>query len=135
MFISLLNPEQQEGLCAIVQFIASLDGESDQREEMLVAALLEESNLSAIPAAANSGDEVEALLSRFDTPVSKHALLLECFGVALADDVLHENELKAIRAMATSTDVSEAWIERARDYVQRALETQREGLELLRPSF
>jgi len=132
MFIGLLNKDQQEALCSIIQYVAAIDGENDVREEMLVSALLAESNLDNVPAVAADQDAVEALLGRFDTPVARHALLLEIMGVALADDILHETEIKAILAVADALKVDRSWIERARDYVQRAIDTQHEGHDLLR---
>jgi len=131
MFISLLSKDQQEALCAIIQFVARIDGENDAREELLVSALLTESNLDAIPPVAADQDAVEALLGRFDTPVAKHALLLETLGVALADNILHETEVKAILAISDAMKIERTYVERARDFVQRSLDMQREGSELL----
>ena len=132
MFIGLLNKDQQEALCSIIQFVAKLDGNDDVREELLVSALLAESILDKLPETAVDQDAVEALLGNFDTPVAKHSLLLEMLGVALADNNLHETEIKAILAVADAMKIERSWIDRGRDYVQRTLEIQREGNDLLR---
>ncbi|MDF1564516.1 MAG: TerB family tellurite resistance protein [Deltaproteobacteria bacterium] len=132
MFIGLLNKEQQEALCSIIQFVAKIDGADDAREELLISALLAETSLDTMPATADDQDAVEALLDRFDTPVARHSLLLEMMGVALADNNLHEAEVKAILAVADALKVDREWVDRGRDYVQRTLELQREGNDLLR---
>ncbi len=131
MFIGMLGKEQQEALASILQYVAKLDGENDAREDLLIKALLAESGLASVPEVAADQDAVEALLGRFDTDLAKRALLLESLGVALADDVLHENEIKAILAMADALNVDRAWVDRARDYVQRMLDLQREGVALV----
>lgn len=131
MYIALLDPDQQQALCRILLFVANVDGIEDHREDALNAALLEESSLDEIPQAAADMDEVKSLLSGFKDRHAGRALLLEAFGVALADAVVHPKELEVIRAIAAEVGVDEAWLERARDYVQRALELQHEGRELL----
>lgn len=130
MFIGMLNDEQQDALCRIAQFLSKVDGVEDHREEALTAALLEESRLDAVPPAAEA-DDLEGLLERFDTPTARHAALLESLGVVLADQVITHEEMLAIDLMAKKLEVEPEWVERARDFVQRTLEIQREGRELL----
>lgn len=131
MFIAMLTTKQQEALCKVVQYIAEVDGNVDYREKLLISALLEESALDEIPAAAKDMDEVKELLGRFDAKVAKRALLLESIGVALADDVVHPTEIRVIEELADGMGISRDWLDSARDYVQRALDVQREANDLL----
>lgn len=131
MFIRTLNPEQQEALCRIVRFIAEVDGEQDARETLVSAALLAESSLSAVPEKAADLDEAIQLAGRFSDSTSRRALILECLGVALADQVAHPAEIEAIHSLSEALQLSDSWVEQARDYVQRQLDMQREGAELL----
>jgi hypothetical protein len=131
MFIPMLTPEQQEALCRIVRFVARIDDNNPVRGDVLVAKLEQESLLTEIPPPAADMDEVKRHLDVFNTPLSKRALVLECLGVALADLVAHPDEVKAIEAIGEGLGLDGAWVERARDYVQRAIEVQREGQDLL----
>ena len=131
MFIPMLTPEQQEALCRIVRFVANVDDDNPYRGDVLALKLQQESILTEIPPAAANLDEVKGYLPIFNTPLSARALVLESLGVALADQVVHPDELKAIEAIAQGLGLDSAWTERARDYVQRAIEIQREGQEIL----
>lgn len=131
MFIGILNQEQRENLCRIVQYIASCDGETHAQEAAITGALALETGLDEVPSSAADLDEVEGLLKAFDAPHTRRALVLESLGVALADANLHPEELKVIQAMAKGLELDEAWVETARDYVQRAIDLQREGAELV----
>ncbi|RMG17704.1 MAG: hypothetical protein D6729_08310 [Deltaproteobacteria bacterium] len=132
MFISLLDREQQEALCKMAQFMVAVDDDRDGREELVVQGLLQESALEEVPEGAKTVDEVRSLAKKFEEGTASRALLLELFGVVLADDVAHPEEMKVIQALAEDLGIDEHWLERAQDYVQRQLELQREGLELLR---
>lgn len=131
MFIPMLTPEQQEALCRIVRFVARIDDDNPVRGDVLQTKLQQESLLTEIPPPAADLEEVKGYLDTFNTPLSKRALVLECLGVALADLVAHPDEVKAIETIGDGLGLDRAWLDRARDYVQRAIEIQREGQELL----
>ncbi len=132
MFIPMLTPEQQEALCRIVRFVARIDDDNPVRGDILVTKLQQESILTEIPPPAKDLEEVKTYLPSFNTPLSQRALLLECLGVALADMVAHPDEVAAIDTISDGLGVERDWTNRARDYVQRAIEIQREGQDLLR---
>lgn len=131
MFIAMLTPEQQESLCRIVRFIARIDDDNPVRGGVLVSKLQQESILSDIPPPAKNMEEVKTYLGAFNTPLSAKVLLMECLGIALADMVAHPDEVKAIKEIGEIINIEPEWIDRSFDYVQRAIELQREGQELL----
>ncbi len=131
MFIPMLTPEQQEALCRIVRFVARIEEDNPVRGDILITKLRQETVLTEIPEPAKDLDEVKTLLPVFNTPLAARALLLECFGVALADLVGHPDEVSVIEAIGDGLGIEHDWLERARDYVQRAIEIQREGQDLL----
>lgn len=131
MFIPMLTPEQQEALCRIIRFVARIDDDNPIRGDVLISKLQQESILTEIPPPAKDLDEVKTYLPVFNTPLAKRALLFECFGVALADMVAHPEEMEFINTVSKELGIDQEWTDRARDYVQRAIEIQREGQDLL----
>ena len=128
MFLNSLNREQQKAFLAIAMKIIGADGILEPRERKMIEAMRYEMGLwndTDLPKG-----EIEEIVKPFDTRKSKVISMLECIGLAYADEDLGQEEQKILRALALLFEFSEEEATTMENWVLRLNKLQNEAVEM-----
>ena len=125
MFLNRLTDKQKKAFLAIAMKIVGADRRLDLRERRALEAMRYEMGLwteTDIPMGS-----IAELAQPFDTRQSQVVLMIEGIGLALADDELHGEEEKILRALALIFKLSEEEATAMENWVSRFKKLQKEA--------
>jgi uncharacterized tellurite resistance protein B-like protein len=125
MFLNRLTDKQKKAFLAIAMKIVGADRHLDPRERQTIEAMRYEMGLwmeTDIPVGS-----IAELAQAFDTRQSQVILMIEGIALALADEELHDEEEKILRALALVFKFSEEEANAMENWVTRFIKLQKEA--------
>jgi hypothetical protein len=105
MYLDLLNKEERESFLELARFSIGLNGESKEEEEEVLSGFKHECQMADYVAHRQESIDKIILSLKGSTKKIKKIILIELFGILLADGEVCENEAKFIDSLAESFDI------------------------------
>jgi uncharacterized tellurite resistance protein B-like protein len=128
MFLNRLNLDQRKAFLAIAMKIIGADGALDPRERQMVEAMRYEMALYTETDLPKGYVSIEEMAKPFDTREAQIILMLECIGLAYADEDFAGQEQKILRELALifklpeeEATAMENWVLRYKSLVKEAV--------------
>lgn len=118
MFIQHLNNEQQATLITFAKKIIAIDGNIDEKEELMLEAIRSQCDDSVN---FDSNPELGELGSLFEFQHQKVAFMLELIGVAYADETYQDSEKTVIGQIAEVLNISPSLLTDMDNWVKRQM--------------
>jgi uncharacterized tellurite resistance protein B-like protein len=131
MYLDLLNKQEQENFLELARYSMGLNGEHKKEEEEMLTSYKYECQM--IDYKAYRQDDIQKIINslRASTKKIKKVILIELFGILLADGEVCENESKFIYSLAEQFNIKEYEVNRIQRWVEAMNDIVQEGYELL----
>jgi len=117
MYLHLLKEEEQKDFLELAYHLMGIDGTHQDEEITVFESYKHECSLQEY--IISKQNNLESIISNFriSSVKTKKIILIELFGILLADGEVHENEKTFINHIATSFEITEEELEKINKWV------------------
>ena len=131
MYLDLLKEDEQKDFLELARYAMGLNGEHKEDEEIILTSYKFECQL--VDYTACRQDEIEEVISNLAASTKKirKVILVELFGILLADGEVCSAEDSFINQLAKNFRIKEHEVSRIKRWVEAMNDIVREGHELI----
>jgi len=131
MYLDLLNKQEQEYFLELARYSISLNGEDKPEEEEILKSYKFECQL--VEYTAHKQDDIKKVIFELkgSTKKIKKIILIELFGILLADGEVCDEEANFIDMLSAEFRVKEYEVARIQRWVEAMNDIFQEGYELI----
>ncbi|WP_373002032.1 TerB family tellurite resistance protein [Sulfurimonas sp.] len=131
MYLDLLNKQEQEDFLELARYSMGLNGEHKAEEEAILTNYKYECQLVEYIAHRQEDIKKIILTLKGSTKKVKKIILVELFGILLADGEVCEEEAKFVDILAEGFRIKEYEVDRIQRWVEAMNDIVQEGYELI----
>lgn len=131
MYLDLLNKQEQEDFLELARYSMGLDGEHKPEEEAILTSYKFE--CQNVDYTAYRQDQINKIIVslKASTKKVKKIVLIELFGILLADGEVCDEEAKFVDTLAEAFRIQEYEVKRMQRWVEAMNDIFQEGFELI----
>jgi hypothetical protein len=131
MFLSELNIGEKKNFLEIARFSMGLNGEHKEEEEMIFNSFVHECDLKGYQ--LQKQDNIDSAIKVLAKSKNKHKkiLLIELFGILLADGNVCDEEASFMDKLANAFDFEEFQVRKIQRWVEAMNDIVQEGYNLI----
>jgi len=131
MYLNVLNKDEQKDFLELARYSMGLNGEYKSEEERILTNYKFECHLAEYTACRQ--DDIEEIINTFSksTKKIKKIILIELFGILLADGEVCDKEASFVDTLSIKFDMEDYEVSRIQRWVQAMNDIVQEGFELI----
>jgi len=131
MYLDLLNKQEQQDFLELARYSMGLNGEHKKEEEAVLTGYKYECQL--VEYTAYRQDDIQKIIFalRASTKKIKKIILVELFGILLADGEVCDNEAKFVDMLSAEFRIKEYEVARIQRWVEAMNDIFQEGYEII----
>ncbi|MEA2029619.1 MAG: TerB family tellurite resistance protein [Campylobacterota bacterium] len=131
MYLDLLEKQEQKDFLELARYSMGLNGEHKEEEEEMLLSYKYECQL--VEYTAQRQEYIKKIIStlRGSTKKVKKIILVELFGILLADGEVCEEEAKFVDMLSSEFNIKEYEVARIQRWVEAMNDIVQEGYELI----